>query len=32
MSGRKITRRRFLEQAAALTVGFTLAPLARGFA
>jgi len=27
-----ITRRRFLEQAAALTVGFTLAPLARGFA
>jgi len=27
-----ITRRRFLEQAAALTVGFTLAPLARGLA
>jgi len=27
-----ITRRRFLKQAAALTVGFTLAPLARGFA
>jgi CO/xanthine dehydrogenase Mo-binding subunit len=27
-----LTRRRFLEQAAALTVGFTLAPLARGFA
>ena len=29
---RGITRRRFLEQAAALTVGFTLAPLARGLA
>ena len=27
-----ITRRRFLKQAAALTVGFTLTPLARGFA
>ena len=29
-NSRGITRRRFLEQAAALTVGFTLAPLARG--
>src|SRR5947209_5913794 len=29
---RGITRRRFLEQTAALTVGFTLAPLVRGLA
>ena len=31
-NGEGITRRRLLEQAAALTVGFTVAPLARGFA
>jgi nicotinate dehydrogenase subunit B len=31
-NGRGITRRRFLEQAAALTVGFTLAPALRGLA
>ncbi|HYV65389.1 MAG TPA: molybdopterin cofactor-binding domain-containing protein [Myxococcales bacterium] len=31
-NGRGITRRRFLEQAAALTVGFTLAPSLRGLA